>query len=226
MQSFGYTSLQSILLQAPGGATTCVAIYVSTLLIGSTRSAFRNAHHGVLALSCVPVLVGAIILWKGPPYTRARGAALAGYYLLPTFGAPYVILLSSMAANVRGRTKRAVAAGAVFVGYCVGNIIGPYLVRPSLAHHHILADDSQVDTDEAPIKYRTTWIFIIVVMVYTIVASFVMRWHLARENAKRDQLIGHEGQSRDKDDGAEEAEGPLAWREQTDRRDPAFRYTL
>jgi hypothetical protein len=51
-----------------------------------------------------------------------------GYYLLPTFGAPDVALLALVAANVRGRTKRAVGAGAVFVGYCVGNVMGPYLV--------------------------------------------------------------------------------------------------
>jgi hypothetical protein len=74
------------------------------------------------------VLTGALLLWTGPAYVHARGRALAGYYLLPTFGAPYVLLLALLAANVRGRTKRAAGAGALFVGYCVGNIVGPYLV--------------------------------------------------------------------------------------------------
>lgn len=73
------------------------------------------------------MLVGAIIIWRAP--WHPRGWPLFGYYLLPVFGAPYVLLLALLARNVKGGTKRAAATGAVFVGYNVGNIIGPYLVR-------------------------------------------------------------------------------------------------
>ena len=72
-------------------------------------------------------MVGAIILWRGS--WHERGLALFGYYLLPIFGAPYVLLLSLASTNVAGGTKKACATGVVFIGYNVGNIIGPYLVR-------------------------------------------------------------------------------------------------
>ena len=71
-------------------------------------------------------MVGAIILWRGS--WHERGLALFGYYLLPIFGAPYVLLLSLASSNIAGGTKKACATGAIFIGYNVGNIIGPYLV--------------------------------------------------------------------------------------------------
>jgi hypothetical protein len=37
-------------------------------------------------------------------------------------------LLALLAANVRGRTKRAVGAGVMFVGYRMGNVVGSYIV--------------------------------------------------------------------------------------------------
>jgi MFS family permease len=119
---------------------------------------------------------------------------LTGYYLLPTFGAPYVILLALVSRNIGGRTKKAVGAGALFVGYCVGNIIGPYLV--SLFWYHwidgiMLIGEPQVNTSQAPVKYRTTWISIIVVMALTIVISLGLWGVLARNNRGRDVFQGH-----------------------------------
>ncbi|KZT50798.1 hypothetical protein CALCODRAFT_504295 [Calocera cornea HHB12733] len=115
-------------------------------------------------------MVGAIVIWKAswtPP-----GLPLFGYYLLPIFGAPYVLLLALASNNIAGGTKKAVATGAVFVGYNVGNIVGPYLV----------------DTTQAPEKYRTMWISIIVVMCFTILSSLALRLMWARENRRRDAL--------------------------------------
>ena len=72
-------------------------------------------------------MTGAIILWKGSWHDR--GLAVFGFTLLPMFSAPYLLVLSLAASNVAGGTKKACATGAIFIGYNVGNIIGPYLVR-------------------------------------------------------------------------------------------------
>ncbi|THG96701.1 hypothetical protein EW026_g5177 [Hermanssonia centrifuga] len=165
IKSFGYSSLRAILLQTPGGATTCISIYIAGYLAGR----YKNTRLILLALSCLPVMVGAIILWRGS--WHERGLALFGYYLIPIFGAPYVLLLAVASSNVAGGTKKACATGAIFIGYNVGNIIGPYLV----------------DVKQAPLKYRTTWISTIVVMVFTIVSALLLRLILARENARRDK---------------------------------------
>ncbi|KAL9931456.1 hypothetical protein V8E36_009621 [Tilletia maclaganii] len=90
---------------------------------------------------------GAIII-RGFGYTPLRSiilqtpagastAHLAGFYLLASFGAPFVLVLSSATANVRGSTKQSLTSGAIFVGYNISNIFAPYLVKaPQAAAHY------------------------------------------------------------------------------------------
>ena len=44
-----------------------------------------------------------------------------------------------------------------------------------------------MNAKQAPEKYRTTWIAVIVVMVFTILAALVLRVLWARENARRNK---------------------------------------
>ncbi|KAL0060674.1 hypothetical protein AAF712_012551 [Marasmius tenuissimus] len=166
IKSFGYSSLDAILLQIPGGAMTCVFIYIA----GYCAGRFKDCRTYILAASCLPVMAGAIMIWKGNWAHRAL--PLCGYYLLPTFGAPYVLILSIAASNVAGGTKKAICNGMIFVGYNIGNIVGGYIVF----------------TEEAAQHYPSTWIAIIVCMSFVIVASFALRFMMARENARRDNL--------------------------------------
>jgi MFS family permease len=63
---------------------------------------------------------------------------MLGFAMLPAFGAPYSLLMSLCTRNIAGGTKRAFAIGALFVGYNVGNIIGPYLVSTLLGSVSLL----------------------------------------------------------------------------------------
>ncbi|EIN12276.1 MFS general substrate transporter [Punctularia strigosozonata HHB-11173 SS5] len=204
IKSFGYSSLRAILLQAPGGATTCVSIYLSTWL----AERIRNARTILLALTCLPVMVGALVIWLGS--WSHRGLPLFGYYLLPIFGAPYVLLLSIAATNVGGETKKACTIGAIFVGYNVGNIIGPYLVN----------------TDEADVKYRTTWVSIIVVMALTIIAAMALRILWARENKRRRHHDEPCIRARTPSDGENPRVLPRDYSDLTDWQDRCFLYVL
>ncbi|KAK9900523.1 MFS general substrate transporter [Cystobasidium minutum MCA 4210] len=168
IRTFGYTSLQSILLQIPGGAATVIAIAICVWIDGR----YKNMTCYLMALSCVPVIVGSAIIWKAS--WRPRGVPVFGYTLIPVFGAPYIMLLSLAARNTAGGTKKAVVNGAIFIGYCVGNLIGPYTVL----------------TPEAPVHYRTTWITLICSMSIVIVISLGLRFYFVWENARRDRLYG------------------------------------
>ncbi|KAG7095233.1 hypothetical protein E1B28_006007 [Marasmius oreades] len=163
IQSFGYSSLDAILLQIPGGAMTCLAIY----LVGYLAGRFKDSRTYILPLSCLPVIVGSVMIWKGSWVHKAL--PLWGYYLLPTFGAPYVVVLSIAASNVAGGTKKAICNGMIFIGYNVGNIVGGYIVF----------------ADETAMHYRSTWIAIIVCMCFVVGSSFVLRFVMSRENARR-----------------------------------------
>ncbi|CEQ40197.1 SPOSA6832_01764 [Sporobolomyces salmonicolor] len=236
VSSFGYDSLTTIAIQIPGGAFTCVSIYLFTYLAGK----WKNSLTWLIPLSCLPVVTGAAIIWGAS--WKYRGVPLFGYYLLPCFGAPYVLLLALSAQNVAGSTKKALSAGAIFVGYNVGKcvlclfvlavwlvlieppvtpIIGPYLVF----------------TEEKPIKYRSTWISIIVCMGVTSgtgslvssslastgsskltllplpssLISLLLRVHLSRQNRARDAAAAAAASARlaptDTDEKSDELDG-------------------
>ncbi|KAK1229410.1 hypothetical protein PQX77_007530 [Marasmius sp. AFHP31] len=175
IKSFGYSSLDAILLQIPGGAMTCVAIYFTGYLAGR----LKDCRTYILAASCLPVMVGAIMIWKGDWAHRA--VPLIGFYLLPTLGAPHVLILSIAASNVAGGTKKAICSGMIFIGYNISNIIGGYVVF----------------TEEAAQHYPSTWIAVIVSMSFIFVSSFALRFVMARENARRDSLARQQALEKD-----------------------------
>jgi hypothetical protein len=80
------------------------------------------------------------------------------------------------AANLGGYTKRVTATAFVFLGYCLGNIIGP---------HAFLAT-------EAPI-YRSGCITILSCSATQICLIFYLRCHLQRRNRKRDEAAAVTG---------------------------------
>lgn len=214
---FGYSSLQSTALLIPGGAVTCVTIYIFAYF----ADRYRDIRTYLLPISCIPVVVGALVIWLAPWTPRA--GPLIGYYLVASFGAPYVLLLTLAASNTAGATKKAITSGATFVGYNAGNISAAYLVIAK----------------EKAIKYRTTWIAVIVGMVFASLASLVLRFLYARENRRRDQLghvpVNSHGAAAGVGNAADEKalghELPIiasleAYQDLTDRQRPEFRYSL
>ncbi|KAJ1021355.1 hypothetical protein NDA18_005593 [Ustilago nuda] len=199
IKSFGYTSLRSIILQTPGGATTCVSIYISTLIVLKTR----NTRSVLLILTCLPVIVGAAIVCKGDWTNRA--IPLAGYYLLPIFGAPFVLMLSLSTANVAGATKQSITSAIVFAGYNVGNIVAPYLTLAS----------------EAPVHYRTTFLAIITCMAITIALTLILDAGLWWQNKTRRQRRESEGKSKQE---VEQIKKKAILEDWTDWENPYFEY--
>ncbi|GAA5822235.1 hypothetical protein JCM11251_006271 [Rhodosporidiobolus azoricus] len=212
IKSFGYSSLQTIALSIPGGVFTAVFIYFFTFL----SQKWKNGLTYLIPLSCVPVFIGAAIIWGAD--WKHRGLPLFGFYLLPTFGSPYVLLLALASANVAGSTKKAISSGAIFIGYCVGNIIGPYTVF----------------SEEVAVKYRSTWIALYVSLGVVCVLSLLLRVLLSRENARRDTLASSSQAEKEKAHGLEdmtaeekaEEEERVEREDLTDGRNENFRYTL
>ncbi|KAM0216974.1 hypothetical protein ACHAQD_007693 [Fusarium lateritium] len=89
----------------------------------------------VLLLCCLPVIAGFAIIWKSEWGTRPV-APVVGYSIIGFFGPVVSLTVTLGAANVAGETKKSFMASAVFVAYCVGNIIGPQLVRSEEKAQH------------------------------------------------------------------------------------------
>ena len=165
IRSFGYSSLRSLVLQTPGGATTCVSIYISTYIALKVR----NARSILLVITCLPVIAGAAMIWKSDWSNRA--IPLAGYYLLPIFGAPFVLMLSMSTANIAGSTKKSIASAMIFIGYNVGNIVAPYLTK----------------AEQKSIHYRDTFVAIITSMSITIALTGILDAGLWYQNRRREE---------------------------------------
>jgi uncharacterized membrane protein YoaK (UPF0700 family) len=129
--TFGYTPLQAILFQFPLGAICAVGIP----LAGYIASRVRDVRIPILLLSCLPVIAGFVIIWKSE-WGNKPAAPVVGYSIIGFFGPVVSLTVTLGAANIAGETKKSFMAAAVFVAYCVGNIVGPQLVRSETRADH------------------------------------------------------------------------------------------
>ncbi|KAL9027280.1 MAG: hypothetical protein Q9196_004171 [Gyalolechia fulgens] len=82
------------------------------------------------------VLAGCVMIWKSTWYNHAP-TPIVGYTLIGFFGPCVSLIISIGMANVAGATKKSFTAAAIFVAYCVGNIVGPQLIKtPTLNRHY------------------------------------------------------------------------------------------
>ncbi|SCU81371.1 LAMI_0B05930g1_1 [Lachancea mirantina] len=121
VDNFGFTPIQTTLLQLPGSVISWMAI-TSTGLLG-TR--FKNARCILIAAVCVVSIVGGCLIYRG----SSRGVKLLGYYFVSVQPAVFPIVLSMVASNFRGSTRRSIVSNAIFIVYCACNIGGPQLFR-------------------------------------------------------------------------------------------------
>ncbi|EON62144.1 hypothetical protein W97_01363 [Coniosporium apollinis CBS 100218] len=194
VSTFGYSTLQSILFQFPLGALCFVLI----LLCGWLCSRYPNIRIILLILNCLPVIAGCAMIWKSA-WTRHAATPVAGYSIIGSFGAVVSLVITLGMGNVAGATKKSAMAAAIFVAYCVGNIVGPQLVVSQHRARH----------------YPELWLGLIVCYCITILASVGLYYVLWRENKKRDAMRLDEAE-RDK----------LAFKDLTDKENPYFRYVL
>lgn len=156
------------------------------------------------------------MIWKSS-WSHKPITPVAGYSLIGFFGPVVSLTISLGAGNVAGETKKSFMAAAVFVAYCVGNIIGPQLVKSQTKAQH----------------YPELWTGLIIWYFYlllhrtksllmysssyciTIVSASTLYIVLRRENKKREAFQGDE-RERDR----------LAFKDLTDKQNPYFRYVL
>ena len=118
--SFGYTPEQSLLYGTPGGVIEVVT------LIGCGWLGDRYGHRILISSSGLILGILGMLLIVALPLSNNSGR-LAGYYCTQASATPFVALLSLIASNVAGYTKKTTVAALYLVGYCVGNILGKSL---------------------------------------------------------------------------------------------------
>ncbi|RAO71712.1 uncharacterized protein BHQ10_007724 [Talaromyces amestolkiae] len=196
IQGFGFSTLVTTLMQIPYG----VIIALSILLCVFLNDRFENKRCVFVLLFLIPNITGAFGL-RFVPLDRKIGRLLC-YYLTGPYNAAFVLVLSMQIANTAGHTKKVVTNAVLFLGYCTGNIAGPFFYK----------------TDQSPTYSLGIWSMIgshLIEVVLISILGLLLRW----ENKKRDKIQSEmEGglQGRDLD--------ATAFLDLTDRENLNFRY--
>jgi MFS family permease len=194
VSTFGWSTLGSILWQFPLGGIC----FFTILLSGYVSSKIPNIRLIVLVVNCLPVIAGCAMIWKSK-WTHHAALPVAGYSIIGTFGAVVSQTISIGMSNVAGATKKSAMAAAIFAAYCVGNIVGPQLIKSQTKSKH----------------YPELWTGLIICYCITIVTAVALYVVLWKENKRRDANQVDEVE-RDR----------VAFMDLTDGENPHFRYVL
>ena len=187
-----YPPLKTTLLLGGAGA----ALFVWLLGSGTIAIFIKNSRSLLGMLSCFPVVAGSVMIWKSN--WEHKATPLWGFYLISIFSTTLVMVLTLMAANTAGHTKKTVTSGLVWATYCASNGVAPLLVFGSEESAH----------------YPTTFKIIIAMMSLTFVLLGFFRFYVLRINKKRDEIRMVEKQGADR----------TAFMDLTDKMNENFRY--
>ncbi|KAI1435086.1 MFS general substrate transporter [Xylaria sp. CBS 124048] len=203
LQTFGFNALQTQYMQIPGGVVQVVTL----LLSGYIGSRFPN-------MRCVLMLVGNLIcvaasgilvgLPGGDDGTHHKWGRLAALWLCSFQSVGFSLSLTMVSANVAGYTKKQLTGAILFVGYCVGNIIGPQTFIDS----------------EKPFYTSACMLIGYSVKTITVVVLYAYMWSV---NKKRDREAAAAGTL-----AAEQEKGAIerGMQDVTELDNPGFRYVL
>ncbi|KAF9873096.1 allantoate permease [Colletotrichum karsti] len=173
VKSFGYDSFTTILFNIPFGAIQIFAI------MGSGWLATRIKRKGVvIAMLAIPPSIGSILMLTIP--RDQKGVLLFGYYLVSFLAAITPIIFTWQVQNTAGDTKKKTTSAMVFIGMCVGNIVGPLLYS----------------VDDAPL-YRPGLISNLVMFVLVGILGLLIPIYLKflnNKHAKRREELGKSAQ--------------------------------
>ncbi|PSR81237.1 MFS general substrate transporter [Coniella lustricola] len=172
IESFGFTSLQSTLVNIPYSLLSGASIFLTGWLAGH----FRQANCLLIIAVVIPPVVGSALLYARDSGNVPKGVQLFGYFLMCTGPSAMPLAMSLVQANYRGVTKKLTVTAMLFITYCVGNMAGPQFFR----------------TTEAP-TYQTAFRAIMVCYALAILSAVGLRVYLGCVNARRATEEGFEG---------------------------------
>ncbi|KAK6949769.1 hypothetical protein Daesc_008090 [Daldinia eschscholtzii] len=206
LETFGFDVLQTQYLQIPGNLIQ----FCSLLLSGWVSSRFPNMRCVVMLvgnLICVACAAALVRLPVGPDGTNNRWGRLVALWLCSFQSVGFSLSLTMVSSNVAGYTKKQLTGAFLFVGYCVGNIIGP---------------QTFIET-EAPF-YTSAYIAILIgysVKTVMVVVLYIYMWMV---NKKRDREAALEGPGLSEEQEKQAIEQGM--QDTTELDNKGFRYVL
>ncbi|KAL3477419.1 putative MFS transporter [Aspergillus californicus] len=163
----GFNTFASLLLNMPIGALAFICVLVS----GYIGRRVPNSRLYVVSGACVPVILGSCLVWQLPDSYRA--ARIIGFYLINFFSSAWVQCIAMGTSNVAGHTKKAIMAAGTFIGYSLGNIIGPLTF----------------DANDAP-RYDAGFQATVICFAICLILAQVFRALMLAQNKRREKTYG------------------------------------
>ena len=152
-------------MQVPYGALIAISIMLCVWL----NSRYENKRCLFVLIFLCPNIAGAFGL-RFVAQEHHIGRYIC-YLLTGPYNAAFVLILSLQMANTAGHTKKVVTNAVLFLGYCTGNIIGPFFYL----------------SNQSPTYPLGIWSMIVSHLIEVVLIStfwFLMK----RENARRDKI--------------------------------------
>lgn len=127
INNLGFSAMEASLLSMPTGVMSTLASFTFSLIAAK----WNNRRCLVTVIACIVPITGTAILYGVS--RQAVPAQMVGLYLCYTYFGPYVVGISLAQANTAGNTKKNMSFAILYVGYAVGNLIGPQTFRDSQA---------------------------------------------------------------------------------------------
>ncbi|KAK4048372.1 hypothetical protein OIO90_005842 [Microbotryomycetes sp. JL221] len=172
IKSLGFSSLRTIILQIPMNVFG-VSMFVVSIF---TVSKFNNLRLYLCALWPMMTVVGLIAVVALPATPQYKWARYGCLFLHSLFSLAMFFVFGLVPSNVAGRTKKTVVSTLIFVMYCVGNLCGGLVFKPS----------------DAP-AFRTGLITCIACLFVSSCLALVLRVYYVRENKRRDAVMHAQG---------------------------------
>ncbi|KAK2033158.1 major facilitator superfamily transporter [Colletotrichum zoysiae] len=172
MTSFGFTNLQTILIDIPRSVMS-VVIFVA---VGFLTSKHANLRLWIMASSVLPPFAGFLGMSLLPNDPAIKWTKWGCYFITVPFVLGLFLAWSLIPSNTAGRTKRTITSSFTFVGYCVGNMVGSQIFRAK----------------DAP-KYTPGTIGCAICFGLEFALILTWRWVLVRRNKKRDADMAADG---------------------------------
>jgi hypothetical protein len=201
MRSFGYGPLDSLIWMFPSYAVGSGYILIASVVVYYWP---RARFPVCLVVQCMAIFVFLFVGLAGKNPAISDHARFIVFCWIGVFTTPMFLVWPLMSANVAGRTKKTFFAACQLVSFCVGNIIGSQVMRPS----------------DAPL-YLTGLTAIAICMAVNLLNFSAWWWYYTWANRKREAAFLASGVSEDQKELENRVAGET---DLTDRENIHFRY--
>ncbi|ODV82937.1 hypothetical protein CANARDRAFT_178067 [[Candida] arabinofermentans NRRL YB-2248] len=196
ISGLGFTNIETTLMNIPLSGILWAMCLIYAFLTQTFTKNYRLLT--AAAFMIIPIIGTGLIHGLTDKWGR-----LVGVWLLGVFVIGFVSCLSTVSSNVAGTTKKSTCSMMVFVGYSVGQIAGPQVMK----------------SKESP-TYKSGIIAMLVTLILNFAFIICLHFSYKFENDKRNKAQG-ELTFEEIEEG--KANG---FKDMTDKENPFFRYAL